>query len=156
MVDYSFSKNFKSIIDTAFKQLTEIGSLTIIAVIIVFTYFYDKTLAYNIFIGVAAVTLISLIIKAVSYKSRPNKQKYHTLIERIDASSFPSVHSARISILAFWLVLYSNILLLKIFIILIAVLIAYSRIYLKKHYYSDVIAGIILAGIINVLMYLFI
>ena len=153
---YNIKDNIKSIIYAAFKQLTELGSLTIVSVIIIFSYFYDQTLAYDMLIGVVAVTIISLLIKALTYKERPTKQKFSNLIERIDASSFPSVHSARIAIVAFWLSVYSDALILKIFIISIAVLVAYSRIYLKKHYYVDVIAGIVLAGIIDVLIYLYI
>jgi len=149
----SLSSNFKSILDIFFKQLTELGSLTILTSIVIFTFFFDKTLALKLFVGVASVTIIAFIIKAVFFHARPKKQSFKNIIERIDASSFPSIHSARITILTFWLIIYSNNLLLQILLAIAGILIAYSRIYLKKHYYADVIGGIILGIILNIIIY---
>lgn len=145
--------NIYSVVDMFFKQVTELGSLTIITAIIIFTWFYSTDLALKLFIAVASVTIISFAIKTIFPKDRPRKQKFTTLVEKIDASSFPSVHSARITVLTFWLALISTNILLQIFIIAIGVLVAYSRIYLKKHYYIDVFGGIILGVIINLLIY---
>jgi len=136
-----------------FKQITELGSLTIILIAIFFSYFFDNALAIRLFAGVATVTIISFIIKAIFFRARPNKQPVNTLVERLDASSFPSIHSARITVLAFWLIMYVNDIILKIFLGCIGVLVAYSRIYLKKHYLIDVIAGFMLAMIVNILIY---
>ena len=149
----NFTGNIRSIVDAAFRQLTELGSLTIIFALLIFTYFHDSALAIILFIGIMTVTLISLLIKIFFHIPRPNNQKYRNFIERVDASSFPSAHSARVSIMAFWLVIYSNVLLLKIFIIVAAILVAYSRIYLKKHYFIDVLGGLALGIIVNLATY---
>jgi undecaprenyl-diphosphatase len=149
----SLSSNFRSILDIFFKQLTELGSLTIITSIIIFTFFFDNTLALKLLIGIASVTIISFIIKAIFFRARPKKQLFNNIVEKLDASSFPSIHSARITILAFWLTMYSHELLLKIFLVAIGTLVAYSRIYLKKHYYADVIGGVTLGVIVNIIIY---
>jgi membrane-associated phospholipid phosphatase len=152
-MDFRIQSNFRNLMEIFFKQITELGSLTITLIAIFMAYFLDRTLAINMFIGVVIVTLVSFIIKAIFFKTRPKKQPTNTLVQRLDASSFPSIHSARITILTFWLAIYSVDIILKIFLICIGVIVAYSRIYLKKHYFVDVIGGIILAAIVNLCMY---
>jgi len=152
-MDKSASSNLKNLVEIFFKQITELGSLTVIAVIIIFTYFLDAQLALKLFIGMLAATIISMIIKVLFFRPRPKKQKINTIIDRLDASSFPSVHSARITILMFLLIAYSGNLILRIFLAVIGLLVAYSRIYLKRHYYIDVIGGIILGVLISMAAY---
>jgi len=152
-MDLRASANLKDIIGIFFKQLTELGSLTIISAIIIFTYFFDASLALKLLIGIASATILSMLIKIMFFRNRPRKQPINTIIDRIDASSFPSVHSARIAILMFWLIIYSHNIILQAFLAIIGLLVAYSRIYMKRHYYTDVIGGIILGIIISALTY---
>jgi membrane-associated phospholipid phosphatase len=153
VMDFGFQSNFRNVLDIFFKQITELGSLTIVLIAILFTYFFDSILAVQLFIGVASVTLISFLIKALFFHARPKKQAMNTLVERLDASSFPSIHSARITVLVFWLIIISTDVVLKIILAIIGLTVAYSRIYLQKHYFVDVIGGIILAMIANLLIY---
>lgn len=152
-MDFSARTNLKKIIDMFFLQITELGSLAVIMALIIIIYFFEKTLSITLFIGIIIITIIATIIKSLFFKARPKKQKTTSLIERIDASSFPSIHSARITFLTFWITAYSTNWLLKIFLIVLGIIIAYSRIYLKKHYLSDVIAGIILGLIVSIGLY---
>jgi len=153
-MDFKFQSNFRSLLDIFFKQVTELGSLTIVLIAVLFAYFFNNILALQLFIGIASVTIVSFIIKATFFHERPKKQSVNNLIERLDASSFPSIHSARITVLVFWLIVYSSGIVLKIILVAIGLTVAYSRIYLKKHYYADVIGGIILALIASLIMYL--
>jgi len=152
-MDLSLQTNFKNIIKMFFEQITELGSLTIISILIIILYFFEKNLAIRLIIGIIIITIIAMIVKAIFFRARPKKQKIRTLIERIDASSFPSIHSARITFLTFWIAIYSSDIILKTILIITGILIAYSRIYLKKHYLSDVIAGIVLGLIVSIGMY---
>jgi undecaprenyl-diphosphatase len=147
-MDFSIKTNLKNIIDMFFLQITELGSLSIITTLIIIMYFFEKTVSIKLFIGIVIITLIAMIIKALFFKVRPKKQKTRTFIERLDASSFPSIHSARITFLTFSIIAISTSLILTIFLIILGILIAYSRIYLKKHYLFDVIAGIVLGLIV--------
>ena len=149
----SISSNAKSAATLILKQITELGGLSIIVVIMIYAYFFNKTLAIQLLIGMIAVTIIASAIKLIFFRERPKKQSYTNIIERIDASSFPSVHSARITIVSFWLIFYSTNLILQIFLAVIGIIVIYSRVYLKKHYYKDVLGGIILGAIINVMIY---
>ncbi|BDS13581.1 phosphatase PAP2 family protein [Aureispira anguillae] len=83
-------------------------------------------------------------IKYLWHKPRPNGQQYKNGFEKIDAGSFPSIHSSRISFvylsLGYIHYMAENFLLMPTFIVVIAV-VGYSRIFLKKHFFVDVMAG---------------
>ncbi len=98
--------------------------------------------------GAAASYLIAGIIRIVYFKDRPNKESHSNFIERIDASSFPSIHAFRVSYI---LIVFSHAfqnLTATILIFTSAFLVCVSRIYLRKHDYVDVLGGIVL-GIVQ-------
>ncbi len=90
-------------------------------------------------------------IKFFWHKPRPNGQKFKNGFEKIDAGSFPSIHASRISFiylsLSYLHYLAQNLLLIPVFIMVILV-VGYSRTFLKKHFWFDVLAGY-LFGIIQ-------
>jgi membrane-associated phospholipid phosphatase len=145
--------NDKKILDTIFKQLTELGSAVITAIFALFLLYFNQNIAIKIISGIIGVTIISYIIKAVFFKSRPKKQSTTTIVEKIDAASFPSVHSARITVIIFWLMTYFFNWYIITLSTIIWILVIYSRVYLKKHYWIDVIGGIIISLIINIIIY---
>ncbi|MEK6818538.1 MAG: phosphatase PAP2 family protein, partial [Nanoarchaeota archaeon] len=103
------------------------------------------------FLSLILIYLITFAIRFIYYKPRPKKQSHKNLLEKLDASSFPSMHSARITLLCLiftsvYLNLYSVLL-----SALLILLVSYSRIYLKKHYFSDLVGGVIL----GILVYFF-
>lgn len=149
----NLEKQFSLLMDAGFKQMTELGSMTLIAVFAVFFIFFNQGLAIRTILGIAGVVIISYTIKMLFFKNRPIRQSTGTFIEKIDASSFPSVHAARITIVAFWLIIYFNNIYLRAFSALIWALVIYSRVYLKKHYWTDVIGGVIIAIIINAILH---
>ena len=89
------------------------------------------------------------------------------LIEKIDSSSFPSMHSTRSMILALTIIdlyekinktnitnlHYTNNIIILILTITILLSIGLSRIYLKKHYLIDIVAGWILGIIIYTIIF---
>lgn len=156
MKNKSFGKQFSLLMDAGFKQITELGSMTLITIFIVFFIFLNQGLAIRTILGTVGVVIISYAIKILFFKNRPIKQSTGTFIEKVDASSFPSVHAARITVLAFWLIIYFNNIYLRAFSALIWVLVVYSRVYLKKHYWTDVIGGVIIAIIINAIIHMII
>jgi membrane-associated phospholipid phosphatase len=101
--------------------------------------------------------LICSTIKFFWHKPRPNSQTYLGGLEKIDAGSFPSIHAARISFV------YSSLAYLQytenqsiIFIIicsLVILLVGYSRVFLKKHFLIDVLAGYIFGFFMSIVMW---
>ncbi len=101
-------------------------------------------------------------IKFIYYKDRPKPQAYHNRRQKIDASSFPSIHTARATIFMCFGLLLSYILyhqhgqqmtmgnlILIITSLVFYLMIAYSRIILKKHFFIDVVFGTLL-GLVTV------
>lgn len=149
-----FIKELSILRDSFFKQITHLGSITIVSVLLmVFIIFYFEA-SKKILISMIVVNLIAYIIKIFFFKPRPEKQPTNTFLERIDASSFPSVHVIRMTTLVFWIFIFFNNIYFEILSLILGILVAYSRIYLKKHYLIDIIGGIIIALIVNLIIYL--
>jgi len=93
--------------------------------------------------------IVCSIIKIIFPKKRPDGQLYNNILEKIDAGSFPSLHTSRITITYLSLLFLSEVLILKIIYTIVILIVAYSRIRLKKHFLTDVVAGLII-GVIMV------
>ena len=95
-------------------------------------------------------------IKYVWHKPRPNGQQYAGGLEKIDAGSFPSIHAARISYVygTLGMVHYWTgrpwVLLLALTVV---VAVGYSRVFLQKHYFVDVMAGYGFGSLATFLLY---
>jgi len=100
--------------------------------------------------------IIGSVIKVFFFRQRPNGQKYSNLIEKIDAGSFPSIHSSRITLSYFFLSSCTNLVTLKVIYFVAIVLVLASRIILRKHYWTDVIGGAIIGiGLYLILKFFF-
>lgn len=93
------------------------------------------------------------IIRSIYFKDRPKKVGYGNFMEKIDASAFPSLHSARAAFLAAYVYLkFSNTAIFAL-AALAAVLVFYSRMKMQKHYLSDVAGGVILGVLVALLVH---
>lgn len=128
-----------------YRDITALGSLWIYYIILLLfllqkNYFIFKKLLA----GLILIQAITIAIRTFYFKERPNMYPHKSYIEKIDASSFPSLHSARIAFLSIFLMNYFKELLFSVLLVILAAIVVYSRIYLKKHDFSDVLAGVIL------------
>ena len=114
-------------------------------------------LAINIYAGLALAIssimqiLLQVVIKRIFSRERPY-EKYEDISHAMappDKFSFPSGHTAGAFAIAF--VFYYFFPVLFVPMLVIASLIAFSRIYLGLHYPTDVLAGIIL-GLISAII----
>ena len=110
---------------------------------------------FIVLVGLVVNETVGSLIKLFFHKKRPNGQKYANSFEKIDAGSFPSIHSSRVAFV--YLMLYSatNFISLKILFLALIPLIGYTRVHLKKHYLSDVLGGYVL-GVILFLVFNFV
>ena len=76
------------------------------------------------------------------FKDRPRKQTFSNILERIDASSFPSLHAARVTFLGGSLIYFFKNHLVTFLIMFFIGIVFYTRILLKKHDWIDIIAGL--------------
>ena len=131
-------------IATFWRDLTALGGAAFYSLVVLFILLAGKQrLALLLVLGFIITMIVVVAIRLLYFKNRPQKQTYHNLLERIDAGSFPSWHTARILFLA--LVLgESQGRMFMLFALAIALAVAYSRVYLRKHDWWDVGGGVIL------------
>ena len=126
------------------RDISTLGSLPFVFVMAILFLLIDPKVSLALFVGLVLIEIFCNTIKLVFYKKRPNKQKFTNFLEKMDSGSFPSIHSARVVLIAFCIFyLFSS----KIVFALLAlgvILVGLSRVFLKKHYTIDVIAGYII------------
>jgi len=133
-----------------FKQITDLGGLIFYGLVIMsFLILGEWAMFWNLTVSIILMMVLAVGIKYFYFKERPKKQRKNNLLERLDASSFPSIHAMRVFSLAFWLSIFFNNPIFTVYLSITALIILYSRIYLKKHYLGDVVWGIIFSTIIN-------
>ncbi|MBS3152873.1 phosphatase PAP2 family protein [Candidatus Woesearchaeota archaeon] len=140
----------------AFMAITSLGTVFFYTIIFLFLFFIKEfTIAKHIAIGLILCYLFVFVLRIFYFKERPEKEEYYNLFTRINASSFPSLHAMSSIYVAIVLANHIKKSIISIFLVSISLLIAYSRIYLKKHYFVDIMLGLIL-GIIASIIYLLI
>jgi membrane-associated phospholipid phosphatase len=128
----------------SWRDLTVFGSFVFYILILFATLLLkETTLFIHLLFGLSILVTAVVLIRAIYFKNRPRKESHHTIVEKIDASSFPSLHTAKAFFLAITFAQFGAFP-VQIFLFLIAGLTGYSRIYLQKHDWVDVIAGAIL------------
>ncbi|MDP3698692.1 MAG: phosphatase PAP2 family protein [Nanoarchaeota archaeon] len=129
-----------------FRDLTAMGGLA--ASLLLILLFFSSPLLIPLIAGSGITAGIVILIRIFYFKDRPKKETYSNFIERIDASSFPSLHAARIVFLAMLFSTHFANQYLTILCTVTAALVSYSRIYLQKHDWIDVAGGAV-AGIVT-------
>jgi membrane-associated phospholipid phosphatase len=119
--------------------------LVLIAIFSILGYF---TMSVRLAVGLFLAYALTSTIRFVFFRQRPDKQKFKGLAQKIDASSFPSLHAMRASCLAILLILFFNNFWITCLAIGVAVCVALVRVVQKRHFASDVIAGLIFGAII--------
>ncbi len=123
-----------------------------VALIIVFFLLGFKEFAVKLFLSVAVSLGLVILIRLFYFTPRPDGEKFSTPVERIYASSFPSMHSMRASSLATLLFLHFRNPLLGLLFGFLAVLVAIAKVVQKRHYPRDVIVGFLLGIFIALLV----
>ena len=126
------------------RDITSLGSLFAYLLLISFFLIQKKyDVSTKLIIGLVVIYIATILIKSIYFKNRPEKIAYSSFIEKLDASSFPSLHTSRIIFLSAVLIKYYGNIYFSVLIVLLAIAIPYSRIYLRKHDIKDAIAGIV-------------
>ena len=131
-----------------FRDISTLGGIFFYGFILIFLLIINQfALFKKLFLALIIIYFFSIILRYLFFKERPVKEKYTNLIEKIDSSSFPSLHAGRATLYS--LFAYFNLeFKLFIFILILSLIILYSRIYLKKHYYKDILVGVLI-GILS-------
>ena len=131
--------------DDVIRDISSFGSLFFyILAVLIFLILGNYRAFVELLAGLAIIYIVTAILRTVFFKERPRRYNYNSYIEKLDAASFPSLHASRTAFIgAFFMAYFGNIILAAA-LVLMTLLIAYSRIYLKRHDFKDVAAGIIL------------
>ena len=115
-----------------------------------FLFKINPELAIRLAFSIIITEVICGAIKFIYPKERPIPMPRKTIFQKYLAGSFPSVHTARITTLVTTIALPNpnKIMILAAFMAIS--LVGYSRIYLKKHYLIDVIAGFLIGSLISI------
>ena len=135
----------KEIYSVVLKDLGAYGGFPLYgAVILMFLLLNDFAFASRLVVSLVAVSLVIIIIRLAYFKPRPGQKKkiYNVLYERIDKSSFPSIHAARAMIIS--IALFAKFPVLLPLLVLLTLIVCLSRLHFKRHDWTDVIVGLVI------------
>ncbi len=136
-------------LDEVTRDAAGLGGLAIyVLVAIIFFLLGNIKAAAELIIALALLYAIIALIRTIFFRKRPDRQKYRGFFTKIDASSFPSMHTTRSLTLAIILATVFTQQTIRILLAIAVLGVAYTRIRLKRHYTSDVIGGLILGAVV--------
>lgn len=143
-----FKNYFNKIFAEFARDFTSFGNPLILIILSAMIIGINSNLIV-IVIGLIFIELSCALIKLIWHKERPVRENHKNFLEKIDAGSFPSVHSAR-SLFVF-LFLFTLITENIRFIFLgLPFIVGITRIILNKHYLIDICVGYLI-GLIALL-----
>ena len=130
-------------LDEVLRDATALGSLAIYGFIALFFLLTGSIDVFAQFaIGLILLYAIISPLRIIFFRKRPHAQKFKGLITKIDAGSFPSMHSARSVLLAILLVQVFTEPLIRALIVLGVLAVVVTRVLLKRHHVSDALGGV--------------
>ena len=146
---------FKNVSEVVFRDISALGSAVFywfLALLLLSTGYVTIFIFLAFFFVV--IYLLVATIRFFFFKERPHKELYSNIFEKIDASSFPSVHAARSVFLAFVLhMLFGSTLVFSVLVFGAAFLVCVSRVILHKHDIIDVLGGAVLGVLFFLLLF---
>ena len=123
-------------------HISALGTGTFMVILILIALLWGRSaLFWQLLIGIILVYAISSPIKWFFHRQRPDRQSHHNWMERYDSSTFPSVHANRSALMFVVLSVFFGMLSMAILFLAISLVVSYSRVYLERHYWRDVIVG---------------
>ena len=142
----------KEYYDQLFKDFSAVCNPLILGFIGTITFGLEQKIFWLLVLAWAINETICSLIKLTWYRPRPVPMVWHTWGQKILASSMPSIHASRISVITTFVVLLDTTVATKVLFVIAGILIGYSRIHLRKHFWVDVIAGWIIGMIIALIV----
>jgi membrane-associated phospholipid phosphatase len=145
--------------DYFFKYATFLGNGVMIAVLFIVLLFVKYRYAFAFLAGSLTTALVVNIIKKLILHDMYRPSKYFELFETYQLhfvegvklhtlQSFPSGHTATAFNLFLTLALLTKNNGLKLFLFMMAVVVAYSRVYLSQHFLIDITAGSVIGVLV--------
>jgi len=134
-------------------EISALGSIVVYGIVSLFFLLMGFNEVFlQLLIAVIIGYAITSLLRIAFFKQRPNKEKYTNFIEKVDAGSFPSLHSMRAAFLGVILINFFQNSLVSALLIACIAGIGTARVMEKRHYAADVIAGVIIGISIGLLV----
>ena len=137
------------------KDVTCFGTWEFIALVFFVMLPFNQSFALRYLLAVFVCVSVELLIKIFYKKNRPDIKKFKAVSwyqNFEEHRTFPSGHSGKIAVLATMVHLqYSDVYLSSVFGA-VALLVAWSRVELERHYVKDVVAGLIVGILTAVIL----
>ena len=146
----TINKHHTPFLDSFFKYITYLGSGWMILILIVIFLFLSYRLALMLAISNLFITIIVQFLKNIVFPGSFRPKAYFEDIYELyfisgvqvhSMHSFPSGHSATAFSIFFFLSLLSDRPVWKFLTIALAILTAFSRVYLSQHFMEDILLG---------------
>ncbi len=158
------NQNHTSFLDVFFKYFSKYGPLVFIVTILYIVIKKEKYKALFILLTSYLLNFIILTFVKKTFYIHVHRPTYYFeqkgidlhLIEGVTSQipfTFPSGHTAEAFLLMLFVCLLSKQKWIKYVAVVIAIMMAYSRVYLSKHFLIDTIAGALLGVFIMSMMY---
>ena len=147
-------KTLKEVYSVTLKDLSAYGGFPFYGLIIlVFLLIGDANFALTLFVSTIVVTAIVSAIRLVYFKPRPGmpRKKYTAIYERIDNSSFPSIHAARSVMISFALI--SKMPIFTPIAALLIVAVCLSRLHFRRHDAKDLAVGLLIGYVLSLVFF---
>ena len=135
--------------ESVVRDITSFGGFPFFGVVILFLFLLGNKTAVisELLIGIIIIMAISVLTRSFYYKPRPKELPHNTWLEKIEASSFPSIHAARACFLAIVFGYFFDNTSIWILLVISAFAVCYSRYHMRRHDVWDLLAGTFLAFI---------
>jgi undecaprenyl-diphosphatase len=137
-------KIFKKKYNDYVRDLTSLGNPVVLIFVTIFSIGFDEPF-FKVLLGLIIIEVLCSFIKYTFPRKRPNQQKYANSVEKIDAGSFPSIHTARVLfvILMLFNTFSQPVKFVAIFLLFV---VGTTRILLRKHFFTDLLGGLVIGG----------
>lgn len=149
-------------LDTFFKYTTYLGDGWTVLILFVFFLFIRFRLAWMLALSNVVITIVVQFLKNIVFPGSLRPKAYFDGIFELyfvpgvqvhSMHSFPSGHSATAFSVFFFLSLLSDKPLWKFISITLAILTAFSRVYLSQHFMEDIFLGSVIGFLLSFLVY---
>ena len=150
----AFKETSKEVYSVILKDLSSFGSFPFYGIAIIgFLLLNDLAFAKTLFLSLVIVTVVVAAIRLAHFKPRPGQKakKYGAIYERIDNSSFPSIHAARSVMISFALISKMPVFTPLAALLILAVCL--SRLHFKRHDTKDLAVGLIVGYALSLLFF---
>ena len=136
--------------DEVMRDTTALGGLAVYGVVaLLFLLLGNVPLFVTLAVGLVLCYAIISPMRIVFFRVRPDRQKFKGVFTKIDAGSFPSMHSTRATVLAIVLAQFFTQPAIRVLLVLGVLSVLVTRVLLKRHYASDVIGGIVVGAVVG-------